>query len=63
MPDDSLPIVKVLFDVAQITMSNEELEQFGRTYSWLRAQADALYREDLRQEEPSLSFDPLKAYQ
>ena len=62
MADDDLHTVKVLFDQAQITMSDEELERFGQTYRSLRAQADALYREDLREEIPALAFDPMDAY-
>lgn len=54
--------VKVLFDAAQITMSDEEREQFGCTYGSVRAQADVLDREDLREEKASLAFDPLEQY-
>jgi hypothetical protein len=60
--DDDLQTVRVLFDQAQITMSDEELERFGRTYRSLRAQADALYRSELFDEAPALAFDPLNAY-
>jgi hypothetical protein len=62
MADDDLQTVKVLFDQAQITMSDEELERFGRSYRSWRTQVDALYREDLRQEMPALAFDPMNAY-
>lgn len=62
MADEDLDTVRVLFDQAQITMSDEELMRFSRNYRSLRAQADALYREDLHQETPALTFDPLNAY-
>jgi hypothetical protein len=62
MPADDLTTVKMLFDLAHITMSEDEYERFGRTYGSLRAQTDALYREEFRQEAPALSFDPLSEY-
>jgi Asp-tRNA(Asn)/Glu-tRNA(Gln) amidotransferase C subunit len=62
MPSDDLTTVKRLFELAHITMSEEEYDQFARNYATLRAQADALYREDLRQEAPALAFDPLHEY-
>ncbi len=62
MPSDDLTTVTTLFDLAQITMSEEEYERFGRTFGALRAQADALYRDDLRSEAPILVFDPLSEY-
>lgn len=62
MAEDALGTVKLLFGLAQITMSDEELERFARSYPTLRAQADGLYREDFRQEAPALAFDPQAAF-
>jgi hypothetical protein len=62
MPEDATEAVKLLFDLAQITMSSEELERFARTYPTLRAQADALYREEFRSEAPALAFDARAAF-
>jgi Asp-tRNA(Asn)/Glu-tRNA(Gln) amidotransferase C subunit len=62
MADHDLTVVKMLFDLAHLTMSDDELERFAQNYATLRAQADALYREDLRPEAPALAFDPLREY-
>lgn len=62
MPEDARQTVKLLFDLAAITMSDEELERFARSYPTLRAQADALYREEFRQEAPALAFDARTAF-
>jgi hypothetical protein len=62
MPTDDVTTVAKLFDLAQITMSQEEIQRFARTFGSLRAQADALYRDDLRSEAPVVIFDPLSAY-
>jgi hypothetical protein len=62
MASDDLKVVQTLFDVAHLTMSDDELERFARNYGLLRAQANALYREDFRPEAPALAFDPLSQY-
>lgn len=62
MPEDVRETVKLLFDLAQITMSEEELERFAWSYPTLRAQADALYGEQFRQEAPALAFDARAAF-
>ena len=62
MADDALETVKLLFRLAQITMSDEELETLAKSYPTMRAQADALYSEEFRQEGPALTFDPQAAY-
>lgn len=63
MSDESLDLVKLLFDQVGLTMTDEEYERFGRTYGWVRAQADGLYSADLDQEVPAVAFDPLRPYE
>lgn len=62
MSRDSLATVKLLFELAQIAMSDEEMEAFARTYPTARDQADALYREEFGPASPALAFDPMTAY-
>jgi hypothetical protein len=62
MVDNDMTVVKMLLDIAHLTVSEEELERFSRTYSAIRVQADALYREEFRSEQPALAFDPLSEY-
>lgn len=62
MAEDALETVKLLFGLAQITMSDEELDRFARVYPTLRAQTDGLYREEFRQEAPAPVFDAAAAF-
>lgn len=62
MSGEDTTTVKTLFDLAQLTMSDEELATFARNYPTMRAQADALYRDEFVPESPALAFDPLEAY-
>jgi hypothetical protein len=55
---DPAATVKVLFEAAQITVSDDEFERFVKIYPELRAQADGLYMPELEPEEPALTFDP-----
>ena len=59
---DTVTTVKALLGVAQLTVSAEEFDRFVASYPTLRAQADALYRSDLRSEAPALAYDPLADY-
>jgi hypothetical protein len=59
---ENLAVVKVLLDAAGVTVSEEELERFAASYATVRAQADGLYRPDLRFESPAVSFDPEAEY-
>jgi hypothetical protein len=60
--NDAATTVKTLLGVAQLTVSEEEFDRFVGSYPTLRAQADALYRPDLRFEAPALAYDPLVDY-
>jgi hypothetical protein len=51
--------VKVLLDMAHLTVSDEELEGLARSYAVVRAQADGLYLPELQYEWPAMTFDPL----
>ena len=57
--DDASTAVRVLLDAARITMSDEEFARLVAGYPTIRAQTDALYREELRNESPAVSYDPL----
>jgi hypothetical protein len=58
MTTDARAAVKVLLDTANISVSDEELENFTESYPLLRAQADGLYMPHLDAEDPAISFDP-----
>lgn len=68
MPDESLAataelaIVKTLFDLAHITMADDELAGLARSFPAIRAQADSLYRDEFQSESPVLVFDPAAPY-
>lgn len=60
--EDPTTTVKTLFDLAGVSMSDKELERFARSYPTIRAQADALYRDEFNSESPMLTFNPLDTY-
>jgi len=60
--EDATTIVKLLFHLAGISMSDEELESFAGSYPAIRASADALYREEFSAESPAMPFNPLSSY-
>jgi hypothetical protein len=60
--DDVTTTVKILLANAQLKVSDTEFDRFVGSFPTLRAQADALYRADLRGEAPALAYDPLVEY-
>jgi len=56
---DTATRVRVLLDAAGVTPTEKEFEAFVQAYPVLRAQADALYIEEVRYEEPALVFTPI----
>ena len=50
--------VRVLLDAQGLKVSQQEFEQFVRTYLAMRAGADRLYIPEARNEDPALIFDP-----
>lgn len=51
-------LVGSFLDIADITVSDEELVSLAENYAVLRAQADSLYLPELESETPAISFDP-----
>ena len=59
MDNDEVHVtVRSLLAAAGLTMSDEEFAGLVRVYPDLRAQADALYEIEFRDELPALVFDP-----
>jgi hypothetical protein len=59
---DSEAIVTSLLAAAQLTVSDEEKATFIRDYPLIRANADALYLDELEPFEPAVMFDPTVYY-
>ncbi|MBM3139166.1 MAG: hypothetical protein FJZ92_02875 [Chloroflexi bacterium] len=51
--------VRALFAAAGVPVTAAELEKFVQAYPTLRANADGLYIDEVRYEEPALGFAPL----
>lgn len=58
-PSDVTATVKHMLEAAGIACSEEELEGFVKAYPMLRAGADSLYIDEVRYEEPALTFTPM----
>jgi hypothetical protein len=57
MTGDATTTVKALLEAAQLTVTDDELELFVKTYPDLRAAADAMYLLEARYDEPAPNFD------
>jgi hypothetical protein len=55
---DTETTVKALLATAQLTPSDDELQQFVKTYPQLRAEADRMYLPETRADEPALIYRP-----
>ncbi|MBO0693407.1 MAG: hypothetical protein J2P58_10965 [Acidimicrobiaceae bacterium] len=62
MSGEDTTTVRMLFDLAGLSMSDEELERFARIYPTVRAGVDALYRDEFNEESPAMTFNPLTPY-
>jgi hypothetical protein len=49
--------VRILLDAARLSVHDDELQLFVKTYAELRANADDLYVPEVNSEEPALIFD------
>ena len=61
-PETAEVTVRALLDAASLTVSDDEFERFVAVYPTLRAQADGLYLEEFRDEDPAIGFDPAAPY-
>ena len=61
-PETAEMTVRALLDASKLTVSDDEFARFVAIYPTLREQADGLYLEELRPEDPALGFDPTVPY-
>lgn len=59
-PSDVVATVTGLLEAAGLPVSDEERDAFISIYPALRAGADSLYIEEVRYEEPALTFSVVK---
>ena len=59
VPDNVEATVRALIDAAGLPLSDEEFESLVEGYPTLREQADRLFIEEVRYEEPALIFTPV----
>ncbi len=59
VPDNVEATVRALIDAAGLPLSDEEFESLVEGYPTLREQADRLFIEEVRYEEPALIFAPV----
>ena len=59
VPDNVEVTVRALIDAAGLPLSDEEFESLVEGYPTLREQADRLFIEEVRYEEPALIFTPV----